>query len=402
MAIEFTWRWFGPNDPISLQEIKQTGATGIVSALHHIPIGETWTVDEIIKRKHVIEAGGLAWSVVESIPVHESIKKRSPGYHKFIEKYKQSLRNVAHCGIKTVCYNFMPVLDWSRTDLAVTFDDGSITTKFEHNVLIAFDLFVLKRNGAKRDYTSQQIQTAEKYYKTLDEQAKTKLIETILLGFPGSGDAYTLETLRTALNEYADIGHEKLRSNLYDFIREIMPAAQEAGILMAIHPDDPPLPLLGLPRVVSNAKDIDRLLQVFDSPSNGVTLCTGSLGASRTNNVAEIANRFAHRVSFLHLRNVTSTGERDFIEDNHLEGNVDIYAVIKALLLEQQRRKQEGRKDLRIPMRPDHGHLMLADKMLAEHKKQNVYPGYSLFGRMRGIAELRGLEMGIRRSLGLD
>ncbi|MDZ7288794.1 MAG: mannonate dehydratase [candidate division KSB1 bacterium] len=396
MALEQTWRWFGPKDPISLKEIKQTGATGIVTALHHIPIGEVWPVDEIMKRKRIIEAEGLTWSVAESIPVHEDIKKREGNYRQYLENYKASIRNLGQCGIDTVCYNFMPVLDWSRTDLEVVFKDGSITTKFEAKVFAAFDLFILKRPGAEKNYHEDQIQQAEQYFATLDENQRQKLIQTILLGFPGSWESYTLEKLLSALRDYEGIGDTELRENLYIFLREIIPVAEEAGVLMAIHPDDPPWPLLGLPRVVSHKPDIERILKVNDSPSNGLTLCTGSLGASAKNDLVDMAESFAPRINFVHLRNVTRNQDGDFIEDNHLDGDVDMYGVMKALIIEQKRRVEEGRKDTRMPFRPDHGHLMLPDQ-----HRQGIYPGYSLFGRMRGLAELRGLELGIRRSLGI-
>ena len=396
MTFEQTWRWFGPKDPISLKEIKQTGATGIVTALHHIPTGEAWTVDEIIKRKQVIEAEGLKWSVAESIPVHEDIKKRKGDYRLYIENYKESIRNLGKCDIDIVCYNFMPVLDWSRTDLQVVFKDGSLTTKFEAKVMAAFDVFILKRPNAEKNYSEDQIKLAKQYFENLDEAQKEKLIDTVLLGFPGSGEAYTLEGLKSAIGEYDEIDDNELHENLYHFIKEIIPAAEESGVLMGIHPDDPPWPLLGLPRVVSNKQDVKQILNVVDSPFNGITLCTGSFGASYKNDLVDMANSFANRINFIHLRNVTSDKDNDFIEDNHLDGDVDMFGVMKALVIEQRRRLDEGRKDFRMPFRPDHGHLMIPDM-----NKKNVYPGYSLFGRMRGLAELRGLELGIRRSLGL-
>jgi mannonate dehydratase len=397
MALEQTWRWFGPRDPVSLKEIKQTGATGIVTALHHIPAGEIWTSEEIIKRKQAIEAEGFQWSVAESIPVHEDIKKRNGDYRRFIENYKASIRNLGRCGVDTICYHFMPVLDWSRTDLRVEFKDGSITTKFETKALAAFDIFILKRSNAEKNYTEDQVRSARQYYEGLSENQKEKLIQTVLLGFPGSGEAYTLEQLRSALSGYDAIGNKEVRESLHYFLKEIIPAAEESNVLMAIHPDDPPWPLLGLPRIVSNQQDLERILNAVDSSSNGITLCTGSLGASKKNNLVEIAQKFADRINFIHLRNVTRTADESFLEDNHLEGDVDMYGVMKVLLLEQKRRVSAGRKNTRMPVRPDHGHLMLPD-----HHKQGIYPGYSLFGRMRALAELRGLELGISRSLGLS
>jgi mannonate dehydratase len=396
MTLEPTWRWFGPGDPITLKEVKQTGATGIVTALHHIPIGEAWSSDEIMKRKWEIESEGLQWSVAESLPVHESIKKRKGRYSQFIENYKTSLSNLGHCGIDIVCYNFMPVLDWSRTSLDVEFKDGSITTKFEARAFAAFDIFVLKRPGAAKNYDDQQYGLAKEYYEALNESQREKLMQTVLLGLPGSKEAYTLEQFTLALDDYDDVGDKGLRENLYAFLREIIPVAEESGVLMALHPDDPPWPLLGLPRVVSNKRDVEQLLAIVNSPSNGITLCTGSLGAGIQNNLVAMAEQFAKRVNFIHLRNVTRNEAGDFFEDNHLDGDVDMYGVMKALIVEQKNRIDEGRKSQRMPMRPDHGHLMLADQ-----HRSNVYPGYSLFGRMRGLAELRGMELGIRRSLGL-
>ncbi len=396
MAFEQTWRWFGPHDPVSLQEIKQAGASGIVTALHQIPAGEVWTVDEIMKRKKLIEAEGLRWSVAESIPVHENIKKQKDKFQNLIENFKESVRNLGRCGIGVVCYNFMPVLDWSRTDLWVVFRDGSITTKFEAKAFAAFDLFILNRHDAEKSYRADQIDAARIYFDSLDAAQREKLKQTVLLGLPGSLEAYTLDEFAAALREYDKITEADLRQHLYHFIREVVPVAAEAGVLMAIHPDDPPWSLLGLPRVVSNKQDIERILGVVDSLSNGLTLCTGSFGAGYNNDLVDIAQSFARRISFVHLRNVARNPEGDFLEENHLEGDIDIYGVMKVLLKEQERRMEEGRKDSQIPMRPDHGHLMSVDE-----RKKGIYPGYSLFGRMRALAELRGLELGIQRSFGL-
>ncbi len=396
MAFEETWRWFGPNDPYSLKEIKQTGATGIVTALHQIPVGDAWPVEKILERKRMIEAEGMTWSVVESVPVHEDIKKRSGSHARCIENYKTTLRNLAACGIDTVCYNFMPVLDWSRTDLNVVFTDGSITTRFQYIVYAAFDLFVLRRPNAEADYTPSQLRKAKEHFDTLDDDGILSLTQTVLYGLPGSLEELSLEEFRLALLEYAHIGDAELRANLYAFLREVTPVAAEAGIFMAIHADDPPWPLFGLPRVVSTEEDIARLLAAADTPANGLTLCTGSFGAGFTNDLVHMAERFAGRINFLHLRNVTRSIDRDFMEADHLNGDIDLYGVMKALLVEQRRRIEAGRRDSRIPMRPDHGHLMLPDM-----DRKNIYPGYSLFGRMRGLAELRGLETGIRRELKL-
>ena len=396
MALEQTWRWFGPNDPITLEEIRQTGAVGIVTALHQIPVGEAWPVDEILKRKRLVEEEGIKWSVAESVPVHENIKKRKGNYRQLIENYTTSIRNLARCGVDTICYNFMPVLDWSRTDLEVEFEDGSITTKFEAKVFAAFDILILKRPHAEDSYGESLLRQAKQYYEGLSEVQKESLIRTALLGFPGSGEAYSMERLKVAIEEYRDVGDAALRENLSSFLKAIIPVAEESGVLMAIHPDDPPWSLLGLPRVVRNKRDVEQLLGVLDSPSNGITLCTGSFGAAIQNDLVDMTTRFARRINFIHLRNVTRNSGGDFIEDNHLDGDVDMYSVMKALLLEQKRRADEGRIDTRMPMRPDHGHFMLADR-----SKQGIYPGYSLFGRMRALAELRGMELGIRRSLGL-
>ena len=395
MALEQTWRWFGPKDPVSLTEVKQAGATGIVTALHHIPVGEIWSVIEITKRKEIIESEGLKWSVAESVPVHENIKKRKGNYQHLIDNYKESIRNLSKCSINNVCYNFMPILDWSRTDLKVRFKDSSITTRFEAKALAAFDLFLLKRKDAEKNYNEYQINAAEKYFKSLDNRQKEKLIETVLLGLPGSLEAYTLEEFKSAIAEYDDIGEEALRDYLYSFIKEITPAAEEAGVLLGIHPDDPPWSLFGLPRIVSNKSDLEKIIYVVNSPSNGLTVCTGSLGVGYNNDLVDIVQSVAGRINFVHLRNVSRNIDGDFMEENHLAGDIDIYGVMKALIVEEKRRENEGRKDSRIPMRPDHGHLMLPDK-----NKEGIYPGYSLFGRMRGLSELRGLEMGIRLSMG--
>jgi mannonate dehydratase len=396
MSMEQTWRWFGPHDPIKLEEVIQTGATGIVTALHHLSTGEQWTVEEIVKRKQEIESAALRWSVAESLPVHEGIKTNSTDRARLVENYKTSIRNLGRCGVDTVCYNFMPVLDWSRTDLGVVFKDGSITSKFESRVFAAFDLFMLKRKGTEADYTEDEARSARQYFERLHEPQRGELVQTVLLGFPGSGESYTLAQLRNALNTYDAIGEDELRHNLIQFLKEIVPVAEESGVRLAIHPDDPPWPLLGLPRIVSNRRDVEQILAAYDSSSNGITLCTGSFGAGMKNNLQELTELFASRINFIHLRNVTKDPQGDFVEVNHLEGDVDMYGVIRTLLLEQKRRVEEGRKDIRMPMRPDHGHLMLADR-----NKEKVYPGYSLFGRMKGLAELRGLELGLRRSLGL-
>jgi len=396
MGLEQTWRWFGPNDPITLKEIKQTGAVGIVTALHKIPTGYIWKEQDILDRKNIIEAEGLKWSVIESVPVHENIKKRKDNFKQLIDNYKQTIRNIGRCGLNIICYNFMPVLDWSRTNLHVVFKDGSITTKFEMKIFAAFDLFILKRKDAEINYSPTQIESAKKYFDGLDEKQKKTLTDTILLGLPGSLESYSLEEFWSALDEYKNISEAGLRNNLLEFLKEIIPVAEEAGVFMTIHPDDPPFSLLGLPRVVSSKEDVKQILNASDSFYNGLTLCTGSFGAGFKNDLVDIAKTYADRINFIHLRNVIRNEEGDFLEDNHLEGDIDIYSIMKILLLEQKRRIAENRKDILMPMRPDHGHLMIPDQL-----KQGIYPGYSLFGRMRGLAELRGMEMGIIKSLGL-
>ncbi|MBV9560088.1 MAG: mannonate dehydratase [Bradyrhizobium sp.] len=386
--MEQTWRWFGPDDPITLPQIGQVGASGIVTALHHIPYGVVWSVEEIAKRRDMIEADaslGLRWSVVESLPVSEAIKLGEDNLASLFENYRQSLRNLASCGVTTVCYNFMPVLDWTRTELAHRLPGGGTALRFDADRYAAFDCYILERPNAEADHASDVLDRARAWIGRASQADKDRLLATIMAGLPGAFDRYDVPGLRRMLARYRDIGHAELRDNYARFLREVVPAAEECGVRLCVHPDDPPRDLFGLPRVVSNADDLQFIVDACPSPANGITFCTGALGAGAQNDVPAMAVRFAPHVQFVHLRNVSKSPDGTFMEADHLGGDVDMVAVVTAMLNEQARRKDAGEPGWRIPFRPDHGHELLDDTGRGTH------PGYPLIGRLKGLAEIRGV-----------
>ncbi|MDH5397933.1 MAG: mannonate dehydratase [Cyclobacteriaceae bacterium] len=394
--LEQTMRWYGPgNDVVSLEDIRHSGATGVITALHHIPTGEVWPLDEIIARKKEVEAAGLRLSGIESVNIHDSIKTAHQDRDKHIENYITTLKNLGKAGIDMVAYNFMPVLDWTRTDLHYEVASGAHALRFNFFAYAAYDLFILQRPGAKADYSEEQIQKAEGFYKGLNNDQITLLTQTVMAGLPGTKDVISKDEFFTRLDMYKEIGRDELKQNFKYFLQAIIPAAEEAGVKMAVHPDDPPFPLFGLPRIVSTAADYDDLLGYVDSQSNGLCFCTGSLGARPDNDLPAMIEQYGSKINFLHIRNVKREGDGSFHEDNHLEGTTDMPAVMMAVINEQIRREEAGREDVGMVMRPDHGHQMLDDLAKDPH------PGYGAIGRLKGLAELRGLETGIRAMMGL-
>tara|TARA_A100001015_G_scaffold318911_1_gene440208 strand:- start:935 stop:2119 length:1185 start_codon:yes stop_codon:yes gene_type:complete len=394
MKMTQTWRWYGPNDPVSLMDVKQAGATGIVNALHHIPNGDIWSVEEIQKRNYEIESSGLSWDVVESLPVHEKIKTRTANFQQIIENYKVSMQNLASCGVNVICYNFMPILDWTRTRLDKLMEDGSLALEFNASELRVFDLHILQREGAENYYTFAEIEEAKNLFQKISSSDIQRISDNVLKGLPGSEEGYSMEEFKAMLDTYKSIDGDQLRSHLVQFLEQIIPLAESLGIRMCIHPDDPPFSLLGLPRVVSTKDDYQYIFDQVPSLSNGITFCTGSLGVRADNDLPAIFDAFADRVHFLHLRSTKRDAQGNFFEADHLIGDVDMFEIITRVIKEQRRRVIEKREDASIPMRPDHGHQMLDDLV-----KPKINPGYSAIGRLRGLAELRGLEWGINKMI---
>jgi mannonate dehydratase len=391
--LEQTFRWYGPSHPVTLTAIRQTGATGIVTALHHIPSGEVWNIDEIEKRKNIILSVGLTWSVVESLNIHESIKTAGSEREKYAENYIATLKNLSQAGIKTVCYNFMPVLDWTRTDIDYRLPSGASALRFHAPALAAFDLYLLERENAYKEFSAKQQQEAKLYLDSLADDQKKMLINNVMAGLPGTKDVLTIDEFKVHLEKYKGVDAPKLKQNLAWFLKAIIPEAEKLGVKMCIHPDDPPFPIFGLPRVVSTENDLLDLINASPSPSNGLTFCTGSLGVRTDNDLPAMIERLGTHIHFLHLRNVKRETDGSFYEADHLGGSTDMYAVMKSIIREQKKREESGRNDIAIPMRPDHGHKLLDDF------NYNTFPGYSAIGRLKGLAELRGLEMGIKHSL---